>query len=55
MSRPGVPHLLRKTSNSELGGIHFAHFPGEDILKNPSMFPSLAAQPGNLLANDTFR
>ena len=50
MSRPGASQTLRKTSNSELGGIHFAHFPGEDILKNPSMVPSLAAQPGNLSA-----
>ena len=29
MSRQGAPQTLRKTSNSELGGIHFAHFPGD--------------------------
>ena len=27
MSRPGALQILRKTSDSELGGIHFAHFP----------------------------
>ena len=29
MSRPGASQTLRKTSDSELGGIHFAHFPGD--------------------------
>ena len=29
MSRPGASKILRKTSDSELGGIHFAHFPGD--------------------------
>ena len=27
MSCPGASKILRKTSDSELGGIHFAHFP----------------------------
>ncbi|MCI8991926.1 MAG: hypothetical protein HFG80_04220 [Eubacterium sp.] len=29
MSRPGAFQTLKKTSDSELGGIHFAHFPGD--------------------------
>ena len=54
MSCPGASKILRKTSDSELGGIHFAHFPGDKgYLKILPIFPSLTAQPGNLSANGT--
>ena len=37
MSRPGASKILRKTSDSEPEGIHFAHFPvGKGYYKNSS-------------------